>query len=829
MDTQVRNEALRKLDEQLNEHKEKKSIWSFFKKLLPSPDSRKGQALFDDSMAKGRTEPLVNQYDFEALSAVIQDAVKDKDGRNITNLNQSALSAMDFAPIFRSKRNKIDIYKRMYMYPEINQATQIIVNESIVTDDSGETLKLIIDTNSGNEMPIAVQEQFQAAFDMMTIDIFDLDNVIQDLFLKFLIEGELYIEYIMSEDGDAIVDYQILPSYSMIPVFKDGTSTIIGYAQYEDIILNCDDDEEADNVFRGLGRGYDSIMGANNSVWLDEGIYGVAEKSGYNEFLPNEIGYANFGTYGTSVYDVVGYYEAVRKTYNQMSTIDDALAVYRYVRAPETRLWNIFTGSLPPGKADNYLQNVISEFRKDFNYNPSTGEIEQDTVFKSIIDDYFFATDGNGNKTTVDTLSGAMNLDQLNDLDYFKDKLMGGLHIPRSRWDKEAMKEWSSRNEAVTGEEVQLSYFVERLQRNFVNVFKVCFEDILRLNGIDEKYINGRYYSLEFAKRNHWKYWQDVEAWNSKIEMYNNMVPMFYDPENNPVGIFTPDFALKKAFGFSAEEEQTLEDSMIEFKKSLQKEKPKMSMEEWEAGFEKPPIGYKYGSNKKIYEFGKEEHEGKYEFGSEEEEKEYNLYKFGESILEDAEEEVTMDNTDMEDVIFDEEDTYDEQEVYHFGMDEVTYDYGHDESHEDKYNYGQKYLYGVDGAPNTRPNMVETGEDLIRDEDIVHIDVDHHVQEPAEKDWTLINDEDKEEFEPIQLYEFKEQPEEDSEEPEVFSLYEFTNELFEDEEPQSEFLPSDKDHHKYDNNPQVYDYGNDTTEESPKELYDYGENEDELF
>jgi len=827
MDSEKIN-ALNELDEQLQDRSDNKSVFDFFKKLMPKPGSKKGKSIYDESMSKGTTEPLINQYDFDTISKVLQDAVEGKEGFNLQNLNTSALSSMDFAPIFRSKRDKIAVYKRMYMYPEINQSTQIIVNDAIVTDDSGETLKLIIKENGGNEMPTAVQEVFKASFDMLTIDIFDLDNVIQDLFLKFLIEGELYIEYIMSEDGDAIVDYQILPSYSMIPVFKDGTSTIVGYAQYEDIVYNCDTEDDAQEVaFRGGGRGYDNVMGVNHSVWLDEGIYGVSEKAGYNEFLPNEVGYANFGTYGSSVYDVVGYYESVRKTYNQMSTIDDALAVYRFVRAPETRLWNIFTGALPPGKADNYLQNVISEFRKDFNYNTQTGEIQQDTVFKSIIDDYFFATDGSGNKTTVDTLSGAMNLDQLSDVDYYKDKLMQGLHIPRSRWDKDVMKEWTSRSESVTGEEVQLSYFIERLQRNFVNVFKVGFEDVLRLNGVDEKYIDNRYYGLEFAQRNHWKYWQDVEAWNSKIEMYNNMTPLFYHPDDNPTGTFTPDFAMKRAFQFSANDEQALDESLEEYKKTFETPTPKTPLESWEPGYEKPPIGYKYGSNNKPYEFGIEDHEGKYVFGSEAEEREYNMYKFGEAMLEDAPEDLTIDDDEFDDVIYDEEDTYDEQEVYHFGMNDITYDYGNDESEEDKYNYGSKYLYGVDGAPNSRPNIPIASEDLVRDDDVVHIETVDTT--PLDKDWDLPVDPDElVEIIEMPLYDFKDEPDQDEAVDDMFTMFEFGESEEKEEEPKSSFLPEDADNHKYINT-HDYEYGNDTSEDKPQSDYNYGEQEDELF
>ena len=90
-----------------------------------------------------------------------------------------------------------------------------------------------------------------------------------------------------------------------------------------------------------------------------------------------------------------------------MTLLEDAVIIYRIVRAPERRVFTIDTGNMPPQRARAYLESVKTEFRQkrapsldqqngvDSGYNPI-----------SITEDFFLTKSSEGRGSTIDTLAG---------------------------------------------------------------------------------------------------------------------------------------------------------------------------------------------------------------------------------------------------------------------------------------------------------------------------------------------------------------------------------------------------------------------------------------
>ena len=51
------------------------------------------------------------------------------------------------------------------------------------------------------------------------------------------------------------------------------------------------------------------------------------------------------------------------KLINQLRMLEDALVIYRISRAPERRIFYIDVGNLPKGKAEEYVRNMMSQYR----------------------------------------------------------------------------------------------------------------------------------------------------------------------------------------------------------------------------------------------------------------------------------------------------------------------------------------------------------------------------------------------------------------------------------------------------------------------------------
>ena len=492
---------------------------NFFNKNQSEVDIDRGKAIEKNSHG---LPGISGEVDQEIIN-LIDDLKRQAQGENKGNYSFSNQSAI-FESIFSSKKGKIYKYNEMIKYPEIAHATSITINESINQNESGNICELIFkDNGPDNELPEAVQKIYRQVFFKVYNEIYDFDNTADILFEKFLIESELYVEFILNKEKDDIIGFQILPCYTMLPVY--GSNNLIkGYLQCNDIVY---DQRRMGTPIRNKDKQY-------------------------RDFETNQVAYANSGKYGFSVFDIRGYLDPIIKTYNHIKTIDDALAIYRWVRAPETRLWNVYTGKMSVSKQQNFLKQVISKFSKKNDYNFATGEINQQANIRSLVEDLWFTKDDTGNQTTVDTLSGGMQLGEIDDVKYYLSKLYKGLHIPKGRWDLDEGKEHSTRNDSIAVEELQFNKFISKLHRNFKVIFTNPIETLLKINGVEDKYIDSKYYDIKFTLNNKWQQAVDAEQWDQKLKVWSTVDRWIYDPNNQPEGWLSKEFVLKDIMKLSA-------------------------------------------------------------------------------------------------------------------------------------------------------------------------------------------------------------------------------------------------------------------------------------
>jgi hypothetical protein len=95
---------------------------------------------------------------------------------------------------------------------------------------------------------------------------------------------------------------------------------------------------------------------------------------------------------------------AARVTYKSLKMMEDAMLIYRLVRAPERRIFYIDTGSLPASKAEMHIKKQMDKFKKNKNYNRQTGNIEENYNALAADEDFYIAVNGRGSGTKIDTL-----------------------------------------------------------------------------------------------------------------------------------------------------------------------------------------------------------------------------------------------------------------------------------------------------------------------------------------------------------------------------------------------------------------------------------------
>ena len=174
---------------------------------------------------------------------------------------------------------------------------------------------------------------------------------------------------------------------------------------------------------------------------------------------------------------VVGYLNKALKPLNQLSMMEDSLVIYRISRAPERRIFYIDVGNLPKGKAEEYLNNTMNRYRNKIVYDPTTGQIRDEKIHRNVMEDFWLPRREGGRGTEISTLPGGQNLGEIEDIQYFQQKLYKALNIPMSRLT-EADAFSIGRSSEITRDELKFQKFINRMLLNFL----ICFMKHLKDN-----------------------------------------------------------------------------------------------------------------------------------------------------------------------------------------------------------------------------------------------------------------------------------------------------------------------------------------------------------
>ena len=138
----------------------------------------------------------------------------------------------------------------------------------------------------------------------------------------------------------------------------------------------------------------------------------------------DSIAYCTSGVLDPSRKRILSYLQKALKPVNQLRMMEDSLVIYRISRAPERRIFYIDVGNLPKGKAEEYLKNIMSQYRNKMVYDANTGNIKDDKKHMSMLEDFFLPRREGGRGTEITTLPGGENLGQIDDILYFPEEAL---------------------------------------------------------------------------------------------------------------------------------------------------------------------------------------------------------------------------------------------------------------------------------------------------------------------------------------------------------------------------------------------------------------------
>ena len=168
------------------------------------------------------------------------------------------------------------------------------------------------------------------------------------------------------------------------------------------------------------------------------------------------LGNDAFLPYGASVLD------SARRIWRQLILSEDAMLLYRVVRAPERRIFYIDVGNVPPEEVENYMQQIQTSLKRNMVIDKATGRVDLRFNPMSSLDDYYIPVRGGESGTKIDTLAGGQNTSAVEDVQYIQKKLFAALKIPKAYigYDEEI-----GSKATLAQEDIRFSRTISRIQK----------------------------------------------------------------------------------------------------------------------------------------------------------------------------------------------------------------------------------------------------------------------------------------------------------------------------------------------------------------------------
>lgn len=413
---------------------------------------------------------------------------------------------MSLDAIIKTENDLIRRYREIALYPDTDSAIEDIANEAIVADEDTDPVRIILDdVKVSAGIKAKITDEFENVLNLLKFD-----HKGHDIFRTWYVDGRIYYHILIDEKnpkGGIVELRQIDPR----KIRKIKT-------------VNKEKNANGVEVVKSIEEYY---------LYNDKGI---TEVSTQGVKLPlDSVLYIPSGWVDPNSGMVLSYLHKAIKVVNQLKMMEDALVIYRISRAPERRIFYVDVGNLPKIKAEQYVNDIMNKFRNKIVYDATTGEVRDDRKHMSMMEDFWMPRREGGKGTEITTLPGGQTLGQIEDIEYFQNKLYQCLNVPASRLQKTDGFNLG-RSSEITRDEIKFTKFISRIRKKFANLFLDALKIQLIVKGVctlEDWEIISRQIRFDFMRDNHYAELKEAELMQGRLnilQLIDPYVGKYYSP-----------------------------------------------------------------------------------------------------------------------------------------------------------------------------------------------------------------------------------------------------------------------------------------------------------
>lgn len=435
----------------------------------------------------------------EELPSSVVAPISD-DGATLVSSSASGYYAqvLELEAKVKNENDLIRRYREISAYADCDSAIDDIVNEAIVAEDNMPPVKLALDDL---KVSSAIKKKINEEFENV-LALLKFDEKGHDVFRSWYIDGRLYYHILVDEKQpkNGIVELRPIDPRKIRKIKnvkkeknEKGVEIVKGVEEY--YLYN--DKGITETTVQGIKLPYDSVIYSHSGM--------VDPNSGLS----------------------LSYLHKAIKLVNQLKMMEDALVIYRISRAPERRIFYVDVGNLPKIKAEQYVNDIMNKFRNKVVYDATTGEVRDDRKHLSMMEDFWMPRREGGKGTEITTLPGGQTLGQIEDIQFFQNKLFQALNVPMSRLKGDSGFNLG-RSSEITRDEIKFNKFIQRIRKKFATLFLDALKIQLILKGVigpDEWDDIKQFIRFDYMKDNHFAEIKENEIVQGRLNLLQTIDP----------------------------------------------------------------------------------------------------------------------------------------------------------------------------------------------------------------------------------------------------------------------------------------------------------------
>lgn len=468
-----------------SEKKKKGIIAKFFSNM-----SRLGMAYDEKVIDNMRAIPLDKNLlpkDFQLTNQDLFTTLATS-GKQKTNQDKSF-----FDKDFPQKR---DALRKLAVQPELEDILDVMSHEAIVYDNELVYFaEPFIEAQEINMFKKDVQEKITNSINVNFRRFYKMlnwkYNAVDD-FKRFLVEGDLAWEIVYDD--------------------LNKPTSIIGLIPIDVATLT----KKFDN---------------NKWYWIQyKGMNGKERK-----LLDSQVIYISYQE--TGCLSRVSYLERLIRPFNIYRIVEQAQLIWTITNSSYKMKFSIPTKGMGKTLGMQTLSSAMNRYKEDIKFKPDTGELEINGQVNLPFNKEYWFPDGDAGSPSIETLGGdGPDLNDNDQLKYFKNQLYKISKIPLSRFDQDSGETWFGGDAtSVARTEIDFGRFVTRLRNRFSQIMIKPLQLQLALDIPDLQ--NNREVldaiSLQFHSYNLFEEMLEIELMQKRVDFIQSMKDGMQDMDAN--------------------------------------------------------------------------------------------------------------------------------------------------------------------------------------------------------------------------------------------------------------------------------------------------------